>query len=283
MATGQRRAARDCRVQREGFALIELLVVISIVALLLALLMPSLQRIRQQARAVACQANLRQWGVIFRVYLEENDCNLMKPSQHQAWPYYVRGYHRDVSGILRCPMAATLDLASPEGKALDYLGVRWGSTFRAWSMTTYFKGRTNASFVGSFGLNYWIPACYWNGPTGKGQPVHANVLLHASPEMPLLFDCPFPGDMVSPDDPPPAYDGAPWTDGGPLCCINRHDGAINSVFVDGAARRVGLKELWALKWIPAAWNNPKRPSPWTKAGGVRPEDWPLWMRGFTDY
>jgi len=45
---------------RRAFTLIELLVVIAIVALLMSILMPILQRVRKQAKAVACQANLRQ-------------------------------------------------------------------------------------------------------------------------------------------------------------------------------------------------------------------------------
>jgi len=45
--------------KRDGFTLIELLVVISIIALLLAILMPSLQRVKKQAQAVACMSNIK--------------------------------------------------------------------------------------------------------------------------------------------------------------------------------------------------------------------------------
>jgi hypothetical protein len=61
--------------------------------------------------------------------------------------------------------------------------------------------------------------------------------------------------------------------------INRHEQAINSIFMDYSIRRIGLKELWTLKWS-------RRFSPagvWTRAGGARPEDWPEWMRNLTDY
>jgi prepilin-type N-terminal cleavage/methylation domain-containing protein len=59
--------------RKTGFTLIELLVVVAIIALLIAILIPSLSRAREQARTVKCGANLRQYGVAVRMYLDEND------------------------------------------------------------------------------------------------------------------------------------------------------------------------------------------------------------------
>jgi len=59
--------------EKRGFTLVELLVVISIIALLLAILMPSLQRAREEARAVVCGNNVRQLGMAWRLYAVDND------------------------------------------------------------------------------------------------------------------------------------------------------------------------------------------------------------------
>ena len=53
--------------------MIELLVVIAIIAVLMGVLMPCLRRVRESAREVSCQANLRQWGFCWSMYLHEND------------------------------------------------------------------------------------------------------------------------------------------------------------------------------------------------------------------
>ncbi|MCK5172862.1 MAG: prepilin-type N-terminal cleavage/methylation domain-containing protein, partial [Planctomycetes bacterium] len=57
----------------KGFTLIELLVVIAIIALLLAILMPSLQAAKKQARAIICRSNIRQIGLAAYLYAEDND------------------------------------------------------------------------------------------------------------------------------------------------------------------------------------------------------------------
>ena len=56
-----------------GFTLIELLVVIAIIALLMAILMPALQRVKKQARTVTCQASLHQWTLIWSMITTDRD------------------------------------------------------------------------------------------------------------------------------------------------------------------------------------------------------------------
>jgi len=56
-----------------GFSLVELLVVISVVSLLLGLLMPALSRARSFAEQTGCKSRLRQWGLAFGIYAEQND------------------------------------------------------------------------------------------------------------------------------------------------------------------------------------------------------------------
>ena len=70
---------------RGGFTLIELLVVISIVALLMAVLLPTLQRVRTQAKAVACQANLHQWASSWRRMLPPNHRGLVEDRAKGHW------------------------------------------------------------------------------------------------------------------------------------------------------------------------------------------------------
>ena len=62
-------------------------------------------------------------------------------------------------------------------------------------------------------------------------------------------------------------------------CINRHNGYINSLFMDFSVRKAGLKELWTLKWH----RSYDTAGTWTKAGGVNPDAWPKWMKRYRDY
>lgn len=66
-------------LKKKGFTLIELLVVISIIALLLAILMPALKKVKQQASGLVCLSNLKQLGVAMNIYWAENN-DVMPPS-----------------------------------------------------------------------------------------------------------------------------------------------------------------------------------------------------------
>ena len=94
--------------------------------------------------------------------------------------------------------------------------------------------------------------------------------------VPVLLDCPrWHGSHTMFPGPPRVKDFfimKPF-------CIDRHSGHVNGLFLDFSARRIGLKELWTIKWD-SEYDTANR---WTRAGGVQPEDWPEWMRGFKDY
>jgi len=78
----------------KGFTLIELLVVIAIVSLLMAILLPTLHRVKSQARTVACQSNLHQWGLMFSMYAAANDDNFFVSVGGNTWVEPMRPYYR---------------------------------------------------------------------------------------------------------------------------------------------------------------------------------------------
>jgi prepilin-type N-terminal cleavage/methylation domain-containing protein/prepilin-type processing-associated H-X9-DG protein len=78
-------------LRTRAFTLIELLVVIAVIAILAALLLPVISRVKASAQAVECRNNLRQWGIATQLYTADNHDYLPKDgaidgsSTNEAW------------------------------------------------------------------------------------------------------------------------------------------------------------------------------------------------------
>ena len=265
--------------RQEGFTLIELLVVIAIIALLLAILMPALQRVRKQAGAAECQANLHEWAIVFVMYTDDNNGKLMDGyggGIEGTWVGGLRDYYNEPK-IRVCPTAT-----KPMSEGARGTFAAWGvfGTGLSGDHPTWSGPKVEGDY-GSYGMNELA----YDTPKGaaRSEQRWRTVNVKGASEIPLLFDsCWYDVYPFDTDRPPDFPDDVSKTGGAgemKRVCINRHTGYVNGLFMDWSGRKIGLKELWTLNW----YRGFNTANAWTKAGGVTPENWPEWMRNFKDF
>jgi len=273
--------SRRNRAAVHGFTLVELLVVIGIIAVLISILLPAMQKARVSGQAVSCMANLRTWGNYLAIYANESK-GRFEPMDYNTtidggyWPATFKKYFRDSKKILFCPVA-------PEPKNADWNLQRRGNTLYGWD--TNGQGMFLDNYSGSYGRNGWVatPSMkdnegWWWGKT-VGVTAFRKVGFRNGNNVPVFFDSAwFHNVMVDTDPPPPARDSLENGGGMSYMVLDRHNGAINIAFLDFSVRPVGIKKLWELKWHKTWRTN----NTWTRAGGVQPGTWPAWMRKYAN-
>jgi len=246
--------------ERSGFTLIELLVVIAIIALLMAILLPALHRARDQARAVICLHNLKQWGLATSQYATESEGILWRESYPQGgqiqttagdWMAMLQPYYQNIDEIRLCPsaMKPSIDYQSTEMR---------GDIEHSWGRPHVASDASSRDFIskgaywGSYGMNRWVTdpldadSRYWKYAFEKN-----------TADIPVFVDCihwhlrPQDTDRI-PTAPRVIFSDFPENGQGGTqiwrTFLERHNYATQGVFLDGSARRIPLWKLWSLRW-----------------------------------
>jgi prepilin-type processing-associated H-X9-DG protein len=270
---------------------VELLVVIGIIALLISILLPALNKARKASRTTACLSNVRQLAMAEIQYVYENRGHFS--------PYYDQGgtptnppfqinwmaqinKPEQMNKVRLCPEASEPNPQyNTNGNWAGAAFYQWGPSGRAMQYFVYDPG-TNTyvshQLAGSYGYNGYLLRDDASG-SGDNNGLYAGgshkqaarkERLHVPPvksptEVPIVADSTWPIGWPKELDPPPASlyqpDGGgagPNINGGPaynwnIFCIARHGMAVNVAFMDGHASTVQLPDLWLLHWH-AEWN-----------------------------
>ena len=244
--------------KQKGFTLIELLVVIAIIALLMAILMPALNKVRQQAKIVVCQTSLKQWSVVWAMYCGDNNGyfntwdwpKCQNTRINTTWPELLRNYYKDPK--IRCCALATLPkqkVNMQTGTLSTGPGASKG-VFGAWGEFSGQQPYETRGDYGSYGHNAWTQN---DSGSTFDQKCWKTINTQGGADIPVFMDSTWFTMWPYVTNTPPEYEGQPALQSMDndmiMPCINRHkNGTVEALMMDWSIRRVGLKELWRLKW-----------------------------------
>ncbi len=157
------------KLRKKGFTLVELLVVISIIALLLSILMPSLGRARAMAQQVVCLTNIKQNGSAFLLYATDNNGSFVRGSSGWDglytndgnggdtpdwglgyWLADLKAYRGDDIKTLTCPSAKKVNPGFASNPMGEYQG--WINYSAAWGYPM--EGLSDVSFDNPIPISY---------------------------------------------------------------------------------------------------------------------------------